>query len=281
MGLKLQLSSSVMTKKWWTVGVVVVVLVALGLYFGPKIYASFQEDDAPAATVDTSGAQAATTDDLNGTWTVTAGDASNKTAAGYTVDEVLNGSDVTVVGSTPEVSGSVTVADNSLTAGEVVVQTNSITTDSDRRDGQFRGNIFDTATYPTATFTIDQPVDLSSLPKDGTTQTVTAEGTLTLKDRTRPVSVERNSDDVVGLRHRAAVARIRDRRGFGNGRLPDQSESAVARSRGAAGVHPGGPTTYPTRSFHDLDAATSRAMLRYSCVWSVQMLNVSTGLVSP
>ena len=54
MGLKLQLSSSVMTKKWWTVGVVVVVLVALGLYFGPKIYASFQEDDAPAATVDTS-----------------------------------------------------------------------------------------------------------------------------------------------------------------------------------------------------------------------------------
>jgi polyisoprenoid-binding protein YceI len=190
MGLKLQLSSSVMTKKWWTVGVVVVVLVALGLYFGPKIYASFQEDDAPAATVDTSGAQAATTDDLNGTWTVTAGDASNKTAAGYTVDEVLNGSDVTVVGSTPEVSGSVTVADNSLTAGEVVVQTNSITTDSDRRDGQFRGNIFDTATYPTATFTIDQPVDLSSLPKDGTTQTVTAEGTLTLKDQTRPVSVQ-------------------------------------------------------------------------------------------
>ncbi|TFI43515.1 YceI family protein [Rhodococcus sp. 1R11] len=179
-----------MTKKWWTVGVVVVVLVALGLYFGPKIYASFQEDAAPAATVDTSGAQAATTDDLNGTWTVTAGDASNKTAAGYTVDEVLNGSDVTVVGSTPEVSGSATVADNSLTAGEVVVQTNSITTDSDRRDNQFRGNIFDTATYPTATFKIDQPVDLSSLPKDGTTQTVTAEGTLTLKDQTRPVTVE-------------------------------------------------------------------------------------------
>lgn len=190
MGLKLQLSSAVMTKKWWIVGVVVVVLVALGLYFGPKIYASFQEDAAPAASVDTSGAQAATTEDLNGTWTVTPGDASNTTAAGYTVDEVLNGSDVTVVGSTPEVSGSVSIADNSLTTGEVVVQTNSITTDSDRRDNQFRGNIFDTATYPTATFTIDSPIDLSGLPKDGTSETVTAEGTLTLKDQTRPVSVE-------------------------------------------------------------------------------------------
>lgn len=179
-----------MTKKWWIVGVVVVAVVALGLYFGPKIYASLQEDDAPAATVSTSDAQAATTDDLDGTWTVTPGDASNTTAAGYTVAEVLNGSDVTVVGSTAEVSGIVTIADDSLTAGQVVVQTNSITTDSDRRDNQFRGNIFDTATYPTATFTIDRPVDLSSLPKDGTTQTVTAEGTLTLKDQTRPVSVQ-------------------------------------------------------------------------------------------
>ena len=179
-----------MTKKWWIVGAVVVVVIALGAFFGPKIYASFQGDDAPAATVSTSGAQAATTDDLDGTWTIVPGDASNTTAAGYTVDEVLNGSDVTVVGSTTEVSGDVTISGDSLTAGEVTVQTNSITTDSDRRDGQFRGNIFDTATYPTATFTFDSPVDLSALPKDGTTTTVTAEGTLTLKDQSRPVSVD-------------------------------------------------------------------------------------------
>lgn len=190
MDLKLQLSSAVMTKKWWITGVVVVVLIALGLYFGPKIYASLQEDDAPAATVSTADAQAATTDDLDGTWTITPGDASNTTAAGYTVDEVLNGSDVTVVGSTTEVGGAVTIADSELTSGEVVVQTNSITTDNDRRDGQFRGNIFETETYPTATFTIDSPIDLSQLPRDGSTQTVTAEGTLTLKDQTRDVTVE-------------------------------------------------------------------------------------------
>ncbi|MGB6069035.1 MAG: YceI family protein [Rhodococcus sp. (in: high G+C Gram-positive bacteria)] len=179
-----------MTKKWWIVGIVVVAVVALGLYFGPKIYASLQEDDAPAASVSTSGAQAASTESIDGRWIVTPGDAANATAAGYTVDELLNGSDVTVVGSTTEVAGNVVIADDTLTEGQVVVMTNSISTDSDRRDGQFRGNIFDTATYPTATFNIDSPIDLSSLPKDGTTETVTAEGTLTLKDQTRPVSVE-------------------------------------------------------------------------------------------
>lgn len=191
MDLKVQLALAGMTKKWWIVGAIVVVLVALGVTVGPWAYGKFIADsDAPAATVSTSGAQAASTDDIDGTWTIVPGDASNTTAAGYTVAEVLNGADVTVVGTTTEVSGDVTIEDNSLTAGEVTVQTNSITTDSDRRDSQFRGNIFDTATYPTATFTFDSPVDLSSLPKDGTTTTVTADGTLTLKDQTRPVSVE-------------------------------------------------------------------------------------------
>lgn len=189
-GLKVQLASTGMTKKWWIVGAVVVVVIALAAFFGPKIYASFEGDDAPAASVSTSGAQAASTDNLDGTWTIVPGDAANTTAAGYTVAEVLNGSDVIVVGSTTEVSGDVTIADNSLTAGEVTVQTGSITTDSDRRDSQFRGNIFDTATYPTATFTFDSPVDLSTVPKDGTTTTVSAEGTLTLKDQSKPVTVD-------------------------------------------------------------------------------------------
>ena len=164
MDLKVQLALAGMTKKWWIVGAIVVVLVALGVTVRPWAYGKFIADsDAPAATVSTSGAQAASTDDIDGTWTIVPGDASNTTAAGYTVAEVLNGADVTVVGTTTEVSGDVTIEDNSLTAGEVTVQTNSITTDSDRRDSQFRGNIFDTATYPTATVTFDSPVDLPPL----------------------------------------------------------------------------------------------------------------------
>lgn len=188
-----------MTKKWWITGAVVVVLAVVALFVGPRIYASLESSD-PAASVSTEGAEAAT-GDLDGEWTVTAGDEANSTSAGYTVAEVLNGTDVTVVGTTADVSGSATITDQQLTTGEIVVQTASITTDSDRRDNQFRGNIFDVANNPTATFTVTSPVDLSSVPTDGTTGTVTMDGTLTLKGQTRDVSVEtqvlRSGEDII------------------------------------------------------------------------------------
>ncbi|MBY6351504.1 YceI family protein [Rhodococcoides corynebacterioides] len=174
-------------KKWWIVGAVVVVAV-IALFVGPRIYASLESSD-PAATVSTEGARAAE-GDLDGQWTVTPGSESNPTSAGYTVAEVLNGTDVTVVGTTRDVSGSATVESSTLTGGEIVVQTGTITTDSDRRDNQFRGTIFDVAANPTATFTITEPVDLSTVPTDGTTATVPLTGDLTLKGQTRPVTVE-------------------------------------------------------------------------------------------
>lgn len=179
-----------MRKKWWWLGGAVVVVVIVGLLAGPWLYGTLiAEDDAPAASVSTSGAQAAT-GGIDGQWVVGPGDSTNKTSAGYTVAEVLNGADVTVVGSTTEVSGTATVADEKLNAGRIEVRTGSITTDNSRRDNQFRGNIFDVTTYPTATFQLDAPVDLSAVPSNGTTQTVSAQGTLTLKDRSRPVSVD-------------------------------------------------------------------------------------------
>lgn len=175
-------------KKWWIIGSVLVVAAVVALFVGPRIYSAVESSD-PAASVSTEGAQAAE-GDLDGEWTVTAGGGANPTSAGYTVAEVLNGTDVTVVGTTPDVSGSATVENQELTAGEITVQTASITTDSDRRDGQFRDNIFDVAANPTATFTVTSPVDLSTVPTDGTTATVSMEGTLTLKGETRPVTVE-------------------------------------------------------------------------------------------
>lgn len=174
----------------WIVGLAVVVVVGLLAWFGPRVYAEYiAEDSAPAATVDTSGAVAAE-GDINGDWTVVPGGGANTTAAGYTVDEVLNGADVTVVGTTQDVSGSVTVADDQLTAGSIVVQTATITTDSDRRDNQFRNNIFDVAANPTATFTVTEPADLSALPTDGTSGTVALTGTLELAGQTQPVTVQ-------------------------------------------------------------------------------------------
>ncbi|MDI9916241.1 YceI family protein [Rhodococcus sp. IEGM 1379] len=177
-----------MKKIWWIGGAVV--LIVLGLLVGPWAYGKFvAEDDAPAAVVSTQGAEAAS-GSIDGTWTVAAGQGDNQTSAGYTVHEVLNGASVTVVGTTGDVSGNATIAGEKLTAGEITVQVATIATDSGRRDSQFTGNVMETSTYPTATFTINSPVDLSSVPTDGTTATVTVLGTLTLKGVSKPVSVD-------------------------------------------------------------------------------------------
>ncbi len=110
-----------MTKKWWIIGAVVLVVVALVAWFGPRLYAEYvAEDSDPAATVSTEGATAAE-GELDGSWTVVPGSGTNETAAGYTVDEVLNGADVTVVGRTSDVSGTATVEDEQLRSGEIVV----------------------------------------------------------------------------------------------------------------------------------------------------------------
>ncbi|MEE2061390.1 YceI family protein [Rhodococcus artemisiae] len=178
-----------MRKIGWTI-VAIVVVALLGFFVAPWVYGTFiAEDDAPAASVSTSGAQAAT-GELDGEWDVTPGADPNRTAAGYTVHEILRGADVTVVGSTDQVSGTATIDDQSLIAAEVTVRVDGIATDSSQRDGQFRGMVMDTANHPTATFTLTEPVDLSSLPTDGTLTTVPATGLLTLRGEERPVTVE-------------------------------------------------------------------------------------------
>ncbi|MGN5237954.1 MULTISPECIES: YceI family protein [unclassified Rhodococcus (in: high G+C Gram-positive bacteria)] len=178
-----------MRKAVWVL-VAVVVIALLGFFVAPWLYGNFiAEDDAPAASVSTSGAEAAT-GELDGEWTVTPGADPNRTAAGYTVHEILRGADVTVVGSTDQVSGTATIADESLTAAEITVRVDGIATDISQRDGQFRGMVMDTANHPTATFTLTEPVDVSSLPTDGTVATVPATGILTLRGEERTVTVD-------------------------------------------------------------------------------------------
>ncbi|WP_072691204.1 YceI family protein [Rhodococcus marinonascens] len=177
-----------MKKRWWVVGGVIVVILAV--LVGPWVYGTFiVEDDDPAASVSSDGAQAAT-GTVDGQWTVTPGGGANQTAAGYTVDENLNGAANRVVGTTSDVAGTATVEEEKLTAAEVTVQVATIATDVSIRDGMFRDSIVDTDAFPAATFALSSPVDLSSLPKDGTAGTVTAQGMLTLKGESRPVSVD-------------------------------------------------------------------------------------------
>ena len=75
---------------------------------------------------------------------------------------MLNGQDVTVVGRTADVEGTVTIDGTSLSAADVTVSMTTITTDNSNRDGQFL-DILKTSEFPTATFTLTEPVDISGV----------------------------------------------------------------------------------------------------------------------
>jgi polyisoprenoid-binding protein YceI len=167
---------------WWILGGGLVLLV-LALVAGPLIYAAMEEDAPPARTVQAQPEDVELTAETDGTWTVAPG-----SSAGYRVDEVLNGADVTVAGTTDQVSGSVVVEDGALASAEVTVDIASVTTDNSRRDGYFRDNVMDVGTHPTATFTVTGPVQLPEL--TGTPVAVPVTGELTVKGTTREVRAE-------------------------------------------------------------------------------------------
>jgi polyisoprenoid-binding protein YceI len=128
--------------------------------------------------------------DLAGTWTV-AGDSQ----AGYRVRERLASlsAESDAVGRTSDVTGSITLESNgsatTLTAGSLTVDTTTITSDEDRRDDRLRTEGLQTDTFPTASFTITQPVEIPASAIDGTTTEVTLTGDLELHGVTMSVSI--------------------------------------------------------------------------------------------
>jgi polyisoprenoid-binding protein YceI len=180
-------------------GAVLALVLAVG---GPFAYINFFQAEAPerlgVATATTAAASgAATGAPLDGTWTVAGG-----SQAGYRVEEVLLGQNVEAVGRTGAVTGQLTVAGTQVTSGTFTVDLTQVTSDDDRRDDAFRGRIMKTATYPTATFELTEPITLQKLPADGETVTATADGELTLHGTTRAVTVEvtvRRSGDTVNV----------------------------------------------------------------------------------
>jgi polyisoprenoid-binding protein YceI len=128
--------------------------------------------------------------DLAGTWTV-AGDSQ----AGYRVRERLASlsAESDAVGRTSDVTGSITLESNgsatTLTAGSLTVDTTTITSDEDRRDDRLRTEGLQTDTFPTASFTITQPVEIPASAIAGTATEVTLTGVLELHGVTTSVSI--------------------------------------------------------------------------------------------
>jgi polyisoprenoid-binding protein YceI len=180
-------------KKLLTTAGVLASLLVVGLTVGPLVYEEFVVGDQPDelalpsaeaadSSADDSDGVAADDAALDGTWQV--GDDS---VAGYRVDEVLFGRDVTVVGRTDQVTGGATVTDGVLSDAKVTVDMASVATDEAQRDAKFRGDIMDTDTYPTTTF---QQADAVDLPATSGRFTVTVPGKLTVRGVTRDVDVE-------------------------------------------------------------------------------------------
>jgi polyisoprenoid-binding protein YceI len=178
--------------RWTVAGVVAVAVLAVA---GPFVYINFIKSDAPApltaattaptTPATTQAGQSASDGSIAGTYSVTSG-----SQAGYRVKEVLFGQDAEAVGRTSAVTGQTTVDGPPVTPGDFSVDLTTVQSDESRRDNQFQGRIMDTATYPTATFKLAQPIELSSLPADGATISAKAQGQLTLHGTTRQVTVD-------------------------------------------------------------------------------------------
>lgn len=178
-------------KRWLVAAVVVAAAVAV---VGPFLYIHVIEGTPPARLSLASGTSATptaapgdrgTSASLDGTWKVTSG-----SQAGYRVKEILFGQDSTAVGRTSQLSGSITISGTTVQSGTVTIDLTAVTSDESRRDDQFQGRIMDTSRYPTATFTLTEPIHLTSIPAVGARISTQATGQLTLHGTTKLVTVQ-------------------------------------------------------------------------------------------
>jgi polyisoprenoid-binding protein YceI len=171
-----------------------VIVIALGVVGGPWVYINLIKDDAPDAltleassttvAVATEITEAPSTSDVEGEWVAT-----SESVVGYRVKEILFGQSTEGVGRTNAVTGSLVIADSTVTSATFSVDMGTLTSDSDRRDRQVSGRILDVASFPTATFELTEPIVLTPAALDGAELSVTSAGTLTLRGVTKQVSI--------------------------------------------------------------------------------------------
>jgi polyisoprenoid-binding protein YceI len=168
----------------------VLVVVGLLLIGGPWVYINFIRNDAPISLtldsielVETTVPAAGVVTDANGEWNI-----STESVIGYRVKEVLFGQSTEAVGRTQDIAGSLSIVDNSVTQATFTVQMGTLTSDAEKRDAQFNSRIMDVDNYPTAVFTLTQPIVLPPNAVGGGVVSTTATGTLLLRGTTQPVT---------------------------------------------------------------------------------------------
>jgi polyisoprenoid-binding protein YceI len=177
--------------KVWSIAAIGVLALVVG---APWVYIHLIQGDAPpplalgSTTASPSASGGATGADLaagNVSWTAT-----DDSVVGYRVKEVLFGQSADAVGRTSAITGTMTFDGAIVTDASVSVDMTTVTSDESRRDQQFNGRIMETSTYPTATFTLTEPIDLGALPDADTEVTATATGDLTMHGVTNTVTFD-------------------------------------------------------------------------------------------
>jgi polyisoprenoid-binding protein YceI len=196
-------------------GIVGAIIIILAIYVVYSVFKPPAEASAPvtaipitleATTAAPTGAEPAATGSETatstpeGSVTATNGEViyqivSADSQASFTVDEVLNGSPNTVVGTTNQVAGQIAFdANNPAGAqiGTIQVDARTLTTDSNMRNRMIANRILNTNNYEYITFT---PKKLSGLPDRvtfGTSYTFQITGDLTIQDVTKEVTFDAN-----------------------------------------------------------------------------------------
>jgi polyisoprenoid-binding protein YceI len=202
-----------------------VAVLAIGAVAGPWVYINLIKEDAPdqlrlepvaQTAVETTIAD--TTSTIDGTWAI-----ATDSIVGYRVKEVIVAQSTEGVGRTSAVKGTLNIVGEQVTEAEFSVDMTTLKSDSSRRDGQVNNRILDTATYPTATFTLKQPITLTPEALAGSDLTTQATGTLTLRGVTKDIEltlIARLANDVIEVNGSIEII-------FADWSIPDPSISAI------------------------------------------------------
>lgn len=191
------------------VGVLGLLLAAVGVWW-------FLRDDAPAEvsldaaaesvetaesvdaepTDEDATATAADGTDVSGTWTVDTqtGEFDYESATGSFVgfrieEELTSVGSTTAVGRTGDIAGAVTIDGTSVVDAEMEIDLTTITTETSNRDDNVQ-DALETGSFPTATFSLTEPIELGDAATTGEPVATTATGNFTIHGVTQPVVFE-------------------------------------------------------------------------------------------
>lgn len=164
-------------------GIIILVAVAIGLYF----YFT-RPSSAPTVPADEAAAPLTNTAPESKTYAIV----SEESTAQFTLNEDLRGKPTKVVGVTHDIGGSFSVIQNpaALTIGEIKVNARTLKTDNDQRNGAI-GRMILKSEDPANEFVVFKPASVTGLPatiETGVEFPFSVIGDLTIKGITKPVT---------------------------------------------------------------------------------------------